>query len=325
MGFKHDRESNRRYVGKLARMIDPDFFGCSSKLSFEETFLLASANGVQSGASDFSELTSEGRIVTSIDRIHRCAKDWNKFACIALNHSFADVRCAGAVPIQVMLSFEFGMHVTSIERAECSDAFGRELAKRGIALGKCHSGHGSGATAVTVATLAQAPLRPSFELEKGHIYLSHPIGAFKLHYLAEMGFDDVTTQKIDLTENRLDTKFSKWPWNLLTDVSGHGLMGAISHVAAAHNLSVSLALSRKHAMSPEVFTIPVKCLQNSLSSYGIDMSKFDEKAKTLLTLRETAGPFLGFIEDTFLEDNPPGLILGRYNKGNEKVDITWKK
>jgi len=304
-------------------MIDPDFFGCSGKLSFEETRSLATASGRSVGTGDFSEVTSDGRIVTSIDRIHRCAKDWKHFARIALNHAFGDVICASATPMQVMLSFEFGTDVTPAERIECSTAFGHELAERGISLGKCHSSHVSGVTAVTVATLARAQDRPQPNLRKGRIYLSHPIGAFKLHYFAEMGFDDFSKRTAEIAMISKDMDFHRWDWALMTDVSGHGLMGAVLQAAANQGLTIDLELSRAHAMSPEVLAIPVGCLQNSVSSYGSDMTELDERARILLTLRETAGPFVGFAEDASSEADPPGLLLGRYHKGIGEIDISW--
>src|SRR3546814_6552145 len=86
-------------------MIETDVFGCSAKLPFAETEALAAAGD----GGDFSILRCDGEIATSIDRVHRCARDWGRFARIALNHAFGDVVCAGSAPLQVMLSFEFGV------------------------------------------------------------------------------------------------------------------------------------------------------------------------------------------------------------------------
>ncbi|MBS1004367.1 hypothetical protein [Acetobacter thailandicus] len=306
-------------------MNNSDFFGCSGKLPFNETRSLAMANGASATIGDFSEFTSKGRVITSIDRIHRCAKDWTRFARIALRHAFADVKCAGAIPLQVMLSFEFGKDVTADERKECSNAFGCELFRNGISLGKCHSSQSLGETAVTIATFGQASEKPQAEVNSGRLYLSHPIGAFKLHYLAEMGFDDITSAAFDLAEIREDNDFCCWDWTILTDVSGHGLMGAILQVATNHSLAIDLELSRNHILAPEVMAIPATCLENSIDSYGIDMSSIDERARMLITLRETAGPFVGFIDDAVNKGSPPGLELGRYHKRTDRIEISWKE
>src|SRR3546814_18817410 len=101
-------------------MIEPDFFGCSAKLPFAETEALAAAGD----GGDFSILRCDGEIATSIDRVHRCARDWGRFARIALNHAFGDVVCAGSAPLQVMLSFEFGVDAEGgADTAACSSAF----------------------------------------------------------------------------------------------------------------------------------------------------------------------------------------------------------
>src|SRR3546814_7261883 len=115
---------------------------------------------------------------TTLCRSHRCARDWGRFARIALNHAFGDVVCAGSAPLQVMLSFEFGVDAEGgADHAACSSAFADELTTRGIALGKCHSGRTSGVTAVTIAVIAGRPARPTLSLRRGRIYLSRPIGA----------------------------------------------------------------------------------------------------------------------------------------------------
>ncbi len=306
-------------------MIDPDFFGCSGKLPFNETQRLSlCANGEGSGG-DFSSLAALGPLVTSIDRVHRCARDWDSFARIALNHAFGDVVCAGAKPVQAMLSFEFGADTPEHEYAECSAAFARALAERDVALGKCHSGRSDGVTAVTIATLAANPSRLTSRLETGSIYLSRPIGALKVHYLAEMErtVDKSATQR--LLEVPDDEDFRSAPWSLMTDVSGHGLLGAAVQVAQGHALKIELNLSADHAIGSVVLTQPAECLQNPADSYGFPISNIHPSAALLVTLRETAGPYLGFIERGSLcaELTAPGILLGHYQKGDWKVGVKW--
>lgn len=307
-------------------MICPDFFGCSGKLSFSETRLLASASGHPDAGTDFSKLVTEGTIVSSIDRVHRCARDWDRFARIALNHAFGDVLCAGATPVQAMLSFEFGIDTPEGEYAACSKAFARELATRGVALGKCHSGRTDGVTAVTIATLAARPSRLTQKLQIGSIYLSRPIGALKLQYLSEIGIEIEAGGTLRLLERPDDDVFHGVSWDLLTDISGHGMLGAVAQVAQDHALEVDLCLAPRHAITPEVLSLPVECLQNLPDSYGFPLNAPDPAAELLATLRETAGPFLGFIEDASVHayaTTELGIPVGRYRRGEWKVDISW--
>lgn len=304
-------------------MIGPDAFGCSAKLSFQETVRLAGATGEVAG--DFSRVPGAGDLVTSIDRVHRCAADWARFARIALNHAFGDVVCAGAVPVQALLAFEFGIDASEEDRATCSEAFVRELSVRGVSLGKCHSAQGAGVTAVTVAVTAR-PLTVRPELREGTIRISRPVGAFKLHYLHEMGVEVDAPEAIQLLEHPDDDEFHRAPWSLVTDVSGHGLLGAMTQVGRGHGLAIWLDLSSRHAVSPEVLTVPVECLQNAPSSYGVDLSDLSPEALILATLRETAGPFLGFLEDDLgarLPGGGPGVRIGRYSRAGGRVDVSW--
>jgi hypothetical protein len=307
-------------------MISPDFFGCSGKLPFNQTRRLAvSARHEQTGG-DFSSFLADGYVITSIDRVHRCAENWDRFARIALNHAFGDVVCAGAAPVQAMLSFEFGIDTPQEEYATCSEAFARDLARRGVALGKCHSGLSDGVTAVTIATLASKPSRLASNLQAGRIYLSRPIGALKVHYLSELGTEIDSNGVARLLEEPMDQQFRMAPWTLLTDVSGHGLLGAVAQVAIGHQIEVELDLSPIHAIAPEVLSLPVECLQNPLDTYGLSLGHLHPAAQTIATLRETAGPFLGFVEDNSVSDQASellGLPIGRYRRGECKVAISW--
>lgn len=309
-------------------MIDPDMFGCSGKLSYNQTRALIAANSGAVSTGDYSELKVAGRIVASVDRVHRCAKDWDLFARIALNHAFADVVCAGGVPLQALLSFEFGIECGHHEWIECSKSFHRELLSRGVSLGKCHSSHGLGVTAVTVATVARAPTAAPPSLRQGAIYISRPIGAMKLLYLTEMGVEVDSGQSRELLKESPSEEFLAHPWNLVTDVSGHGLLGAVAQVATSHGLRVDLELSPTLALTPDVLNVPVECLQNAITSYGFEIPVEDEAALVLATLRETAGPFLGFVDEGGVgpvegKGQPRGIYVGRYRSGGEGVGISW--
>lgn len=309
----------------MAGVIDPGSFGCSAKLSFDETSRLASASGADAG--DFSHIAAGIGLVMSIDRVHRCAEEWERFARIALNHAFGDVVCAGATPIQALLSFEFGLDASAADHAACSGAFARELAARGVAQGKCHSAQGSGVTAVTIAAVAAAdPAAHRPVLREGTIRISRPIGVFKLHYLHEMGIEVDAPETLDLLERPDDEEFHQVPWSFVTDVSGHGLLGAATQVARSQGLAIELALSRRHAVSADVLSVPVECLQNPPESYGIDLSEAKVDAVILTTLRETAGPYLGFVENGIedgVREGRTGIVIGRYRKADWSVVVSW--
>lgn len=305
-------------------MIEPDFFGCSAKLAFAETDALAAGNG-----SDFSRLAWDRALVTSIDRVHRCARDWSRFARIALNHAFGDVACAGAAPIQVMLSYEFGIDAHSpADHFACSAAFADELAGRGIALGKCHSGRSPGVTAVTIAVIAAGAARPARPLRRGRILLSRPIGALKLLYLSEMGIQVENAEAVFLLERPGTELFQRLPSAAMTDISGHGLLGAVIHMAVQNEIDVDLILSERLALSADVLATPVECLQNPALSYGRPLDGFDSRAVALATLRETAGPLLAFLEDdaaAAMDATGAGIDVGSYGPGHGMVGLTWQE
>jgi len=305
-------------------MIEPDFFGCSGKLPYDETLRLAEAAG-NGACGNFANVRCDRGMASSIDRIHRCARDWNVFARIALDHAFGDILCAGATPVQAMLSFEFGLDADEADRTACSAAFARELAVRGVQLGKCHSGLSVGVTAVTVAVIAAEATRLESVPREGNLFLSHPIGALKLLYLSEMGILIDAGALAGLMQRRDRNSFTETPWSFVTDVSGHGLLGAVAHAAATHGLAIDLILSASHVASSEVLEVPVECLQNPSQSYDLPLKGSDAKAVALATLRETAGPFVGFLEDG-LEADPSavdGIPLGRYSAGDGKIGLTW--
>lgn len=304
-------------------MICPDFFGCSGKLPYSETRRLAEAAGNRD-CSDFAHFVCDGAMVSSIDRIHRCARDWDVFARVALDHAIGDVLCAGAFPVQAMLSFEFGADADEAGRTICSAAFARELALRGVQLGKCHSGLSSGVTAVTVAVLGARSTRLRSVPKEGSLFLSRPVGALKLLYLSELGTPG-DTNPLATPPSKPGDEFNVVPWSLVIDVSGHGLLGAVAHAAAMHGLSVDLALSEAHAASSDVLSVEVECLQNPPQSYDLVLEGFDSRAIALATLRETAGPFVGFLEKGREADYSAinWIPLGRYAAGDGRIELTW--
>ena len=122
--------------------------------------------------------------------------------------------------------------------------------------------------------------------------------------------------------------FHSQHWSHLTDVSGHGLIGAVATAARLYGLDVELELSPMVAISADVLTTPVECLQNPISSYDLDFDGHPVEALTLLTLRETAGPYLGFLEDAGQAKEiaaDRGVMIGRYQRGAGGVKLSWQE
>ena len=309
-------------------MIDPDYFGCSSKLSYAELRRVNEEVLPKSVGADFSSLNCEGTTVLSIDRVHRCADDLSLFAKIAVGHVLGDILCAPAIPLHALVAFEFGIDLASSGREELSSAVAAQLRARGIELGKCHSSLGGGATAVTIAIVAAKSAQHLREVREGALILSRGLGLFKLQYLREIG--TLEDRAIDLSAlgEAPSRSFLELPWVAASDVSGHGLAATLLSLAKRYSLDLDVPLSSRCAASPEVLTNPVECLGNPLSDFdGLDL--FVEKgAWPLAGLRETAGPLLALLND---EEGlaPLDLIgavpIGRYRRGSGRVHISWEE
>lgn len=310
---------------QLADVIDPEFFGCSAKLSFDETCRLAEV--ARAGASDFSFVDVDRRATLSVDRVNRCAKDWLTFAKIALNHAVGDVEVAMARPLQVLLSYEFGPDVSGTDKLDATRAFASVLNERGISLGKCHSAIGSGPTAVTITVIATSTRLTPSALQNGAIFLNRPIGAFKLHYMNEMGIwsGDLSLLQPLVRRDIYDIKLGVWEG--LSDVSGHGLAGSLLNVARQNEIDIDISLGRHLLAADAVLEVPIECLQNKIVDYVEQQLFVDEMAWSIAGLKETAGPILGFANTELAVDDPFGtgelLHLGSYQPGSGRVTISW--
>ena len=102
-------------------------------------------------------------------------------------------------------------------------------------------------------------------------------------------------------------------------------IGAHVFVTAKYRLAIELELSPALAIAPEVLSLSVDCLQNALSSYGIPVNGLTPDAETIATLRETAGPFLGFVEDADIPNLSAfdSLRIGCYCRGEVGVGVSW--
>ncbi|WP_294335861.1 hypothetical protein [uncultured Sphingomonas sp.] len=310
-------------------ILDPAQYGCSSKLPFHETLSLAGAAGYKYPAGDFSVTSQIGPYAHSIDKVFRCSANWQVFADIALNHALGDVLVASATPLHVMLAFEFGPDAQEADRRNATAAFFAAARARAVQVGKCHSSVGSGPTAVTIAVCGN---RATIEIDApadGIIYLSRPVGAFKMHFLAEMGLNDCTAATATLS-SRPSPSFPKCAkWAALSDVSGDGLAGAVLSIAARFRLDANIALGSEMAFAPDVLRVDVDCLVNPEASYeDLPLTILSSDASHLMRLRETAGPFVGLLNSN--QETPEELehlgamVLGTYVRGTGKVRVEWK-
>ena len=309
-------------------ILDPGQYGCSSKLPFCETFELASMNN-GSSKGDYSVTLPDGPYAHSIDRVFRCSDDWPTFADIALNHAFGDVLVAGATPHHVMFSFEFGPDTDENERARATKAFFEAASARSVHVGKCHSSIAQNPTSVTIAVCGNGLRAITAPPSNGLVCLSRPLGASKMHFLAEMGLSADPTAT-DILRNGNPAGFcTSFRWAALSDVSGDGLAGAVLSMGARFGADILLTLNLASAFAPDVLEVEVDCLVNPSSSYAnLPITAQCPRAWHLMRLRETAGPFVGLLNagDANLEEleRRGALVLGTFCKGTGKVQVEWQ-
>ena len=264
--------------------------------------------------------------IVSVDRIGRCSRSWDTFACIALNHAIADITASLGVPLQVSIGFEFGLDASNIsERRTASEAFIAAARSRGLTLGKFHSALGIGTTHVVVCVVGRA--KSSFgDAPSGSVHLSAPLGCMKALYLAEMDGRPVESEVRQqlITEVRPD--LSEGSWVAMTDVSGHGLAGALLALAYRKRVRIDVAVSAECCVSPSAFKVELPCFSNPVEDFGGLPLVVAPKAAPLALLRETNGPLLALVGD----DDEAGLRyvhsrqwleIGRFWTGQPEVNI----
>ncbi|NVD28607.1 hypothetical protein HUO14_11905 [Parasphingorhabdus flavimaris] len=309
-------------------IVDPQHFGCSAKLPFDENERLAEiASDFGFGCRDFSRLNSDKSVIQSIDKVSRCSESWNKFATIAIVHGLNDIVAGGADPEQLMIAFEFGPDAeSSNDRENATKAFLDVASHFGFHVGKCHSSVGYGPTSVTIACIGRQAKADLPEIgTEGQLFLSNPLGAFKVHYLAELGSIPDDRGAYDVMKNRM-SEYSRVSENstVVTDVTGHSFLGQIMTFAHNYNVDIDIALKPQHMFHAEVLGIPVECLQNEVGQYGHDVRVIDDIAGDLAVIKETAGPFLALKNSEFCTQNDP-MSVGHFRDGSGKVELKWIK
>lgn len=311
-------------------ILDPAQYGCSSKLPLIEILNLAQVAGDTEPEGDFSVTLQGGPYAHSIDKIFKCASSWEVFAEIALNHAFGDILAAGATPLHVMLGFEFGADAGTKDRENASVAFFKAANARSVQVGKCHSSIGLGPTAVTIAVCANNVALEKEAPTEGLIFLSRPLGAFKMHFLADMGINNCSAA----TELLVDRSPKIFPrcakWSALSDVSGDGLAGTLLSMATRYGLDARVKLGSSVVFAPEVLNLEVSCLINPETSYkNLPIVVPSPKAWDLVRLRETAGPLVGLLNKNYVSpeelESSGALVLGTYVKGTGKVGVEWRE
>jgi hypothetical protein len=312
-------------------IIDPDGFGCSSKLTFAETVDLATIAKGSMYLTDFDFIEiSDAQVLMSTDQIFRCSSDWDIFADIAISHAVADVVVGGATPSSLSISFAFGpdtqINLTEdlqkIERQLATQAFHNSAKRMKLAVGKCHSVFTNDPTNVTISSLGIRQAAFSKIPKQGAMFLGDKIGSAKSLYMSEIGLiatDTVPVKQLRSISRPVATEQSAFH----TDVSGHGLAGAVLLACLQNGWDANLILDTDCTISTETVGYAVGCLQNSLDSYGSNFSCVDTDAETVCALRETSGPILSFVEGAQNQDYGFPCV-GYFTAGNGKVSASWR-
>ena len=310
-------------------MIDPDYFGCSAKLTYSETRSLVEASGSGS-VDDFSRFGFANEFVASVDRISRCASDWAKFANIAVNHALADIEVAFAIPLHAVICFEFGPDANMADRSVAAQSFRQAVLQRGMTLGKCHSALSNDPTSVVISVIGTIQDQILHTPVEGKVFLNRPLGLFKLHYMEEMGLLETESTALSAIFQPRFVPEALKNVAVLSDVSGHGLGGSLASLAHRFSLDLDISIHSRLAAASEVLMTDIDCLQNARETYGSYLEVDNDSAWPLISLRETAGPMLALVESSF--DIEPGsfgtgycLSIGTFRRGSGKVIVRWQE
>lgn len=274
--------------------ISPERAGCNAKISFLETSKFqACMFGEGATQLDFAvtSFPENSELVTSIDKLGRFCNDLSLFTDTAFCHAVRDVNAGFARPVAVDLCFEFGNDLDTFEdRIAFVESARKTAAKYGVRVGKCHSMF-SAITALTVVVIgARKPIPACGEFSEGEVLISSSIGGFKEVYFHEQGH---IRQSYSAAASHMCFDYSPHIENIgpsvidISDVSGHGLGGALSSIAKRNCLDLSVELH------PDIFFDPVaeeiSCLQSDQPS---NVQATSNVLELFLNQREVAGPLL---------------------------------
>jgi len=115
---------------------------------------------------------------------------------------------------------------------------------------------------------------------------------------------------------------------VVSDISGHGIAGALYNLARRYKLDLEVALSAEHAADDAVLNDPMPCFQNALDHFALPYLEIDEEAWRLGGLMETAGPLVGLANaSTNLSQDPfrTGILMpiGRFSCGTGRLRLRW--
>lgn len=309
-------------------ILDPAQFGCSSKLPFRETLELSGSRALPSSSGDYSVSRQYGPYAHSIDKVFRCSADWTTYASIALNHALGDIYVSQAIPHHVMFGFQFGPDATVNDREQASKAFFDAAQARSLQVGKCHSNLSLEPTSVTIAVCGSDLPPAAAPPTAGLIFLSRPLGAFKMHFLHEMGVSTCSAATSAIVHSQPMNFFGAVPWGALSDVSGDGLAGALLASTTRLGLDADVALNARSLFASEVHSVDVGCLENPEEAYeGLPIEITSAEAWLIARVKETAGPFIGFANhpDIVAEEleRQGAIAIGTFKEGTGKVRIGW--
>lgn len=307
-------------------LVDPEQFGCSGKAAMKLTNQL-SRTAETDNIVDFSKFPNDPSIISSIDRINRCSRNWNDFARIAINHAINDIRVAGARPIQAMACFNFASDTDDSEKMKGAHEFFVEFRRRNIELGKCHTSINNEIDSVIISIIGvieeirqNVDNSEKSDVQSGYVYLSRKLGHFKLHYMREMGIGpEIPCQTDALTADWLGA-VNYQDWLRLSDISGHGIAAALTGLARSMKAQIDVTLSRELAAHPCVLDAPMPCFLNWIGDYRDEGFQCQEEAWPLAGLMETSGPIVGLSKKPLIDE---AIRIGAFKLGPPSVNITW--
>lgn len=307
-------------------MICAEFFGCSGKLDFLATRELVTKAGAKP-LGDFS-ISRSGTVVMSIDRVAECSNNAQLFADIAVAHACRDLEAGFATPTDMLVCFEFEEGTGDQRQVEIVRAIMEAAKKRNIVIGKCHSVFVEGPTSLVFCVCGNRQDISNALPAEGAVWLSHGLGAAKIQYMTEIGTFVGANPHYDKMINSIDTTMLTAKNCVLSDVSGHGLVGTLMDLAERCGISIEVTISPRTAIAREVITEEITLLANEPDAYG-PLVHFDERAKPLALLKETAGPLVALCVSEARQcqelSRAGWTQIGAFKRGQIGARIRWSE
>lgn len=294
--------------------MDPRKVGCGTKIGFESLTKVRDLAGL-GHFDDATPFECGGVSVTqTIDTIGRFCQSETAFVETSVQHCINDLVAVGSRAEALAASITYGPeYETDTEMAGLVRKLLLACAARNIQLTNLHSLAGN------YSSLTLSAIGPKCEREDigltGPIFLSRPIGNFKMGVLREAEAINGSLWFAAARANPLSRKPTGV--QIMTDVTGFGLAGSLLAVARRLGLRCDVALTREHAVDPDVVGLPFQCMTEDLRN-EIGLSFNNERARQIGSCRELCGPFIMLAEHgTSLESirktgAPAALQIGKF-------------